>query len=76
MEEEVLNGAHEVLRRYRPAILLETSMEFEAIRKRQTRKQVLSTLAELGYDVFDFSHSALRPIRYPDLPQNCLALPK
>ncbi len=76
MEIEVLLGARATLARFRPVIVFESLLEFEAIRNRAIRKEVEDLLLGLGYEILGIADSGPQlPARYPSLPANCLALP-
>ena len=72
-ELSVCQGGVETLRRYRPTLLIETLMEFDG--PEQRRRQLVELLSSLGYKLYDATPGNPRPVHYPDLPPNALALP-
>lgn len=76
MESEVLKGARETLKRYHPQIVFESSIEFEAIRKRPVRKELFEELESLDYKILGIGHNGeFIPQTYPHLLANSVALP-
>lgn len=75
MELEVLRGARGLLERFHPAILFESSLEFEALRGMPLRRMTQDYLRELGYTLYGLRTDGTRaPVSYPAFPQNSLAL--
>jgi FkbM family methyltransferase len=75
MEEEVLRGGRGLLTRFQPAILFESTLEFESHRARPTRKALAEFLLSLGYDLYRIdTHGGFQPVHYPDFGNNTLAL--
>ena len=72
MEWEILQGAKETLRRFHPVVYLETSLVFESIRRVPVRKWCADWLGDLGYRLYDPKTD--RPVSYPRLPPNSIAL--
>lgn len=69
METEVIAGGRVAIGRFMPTFLLETSMEFEAIRRSPVRRRLVELLEGLGYELFAVgAGGALTPCRYPNLP--------
>lgn len=75
MEYQVLKGGEHTLRQHRPKILLETLMVFEDHLGTPVRKHSEELLHALGYRLFSFEDGDLREVRYPNFPDNVLALP-
>jgi FkbM family methyltransferase len=77
MEGEVLRGAEKTLAKYRPEILFETLMEFEAIRGEKVREETLAWLKQRNYRIHALGENGeLREAVYPHLPEMCLATPE
>jgi FkbM family methyltransferase len=77
MELEVLTGARQLIRRFRPKIFFETILDFETFRGRPIRQLSERLLRDLGYRLFKISADGnLEPVVYPHFSQNTLALPE
>lgn len=76
MEYEVLCGAKNCLRQYRPVIFFESLMEFESYRGKPVLKHLSTYLRELGYEFFEISPKGKRtPVDYPYFSSSTLAVP-
>lgn len=77
MELEVLTGAKELIRKFRPKIIYETMMDFELYRKAPIRKLTEDFLRENGYELFRVTEKeGAVPVTYPHFSLNTLALPR
>jgi hypothetical protein len=75
MEFEVLSGARELLRRFKPKVYFESSMDFEIYRRAPVRKAAAELLGEMGYRFFTVHNGKrLREVAYPNFPSNTFAL--
>lgn len=71
MELEVLEGAKNTLEEFQPDLILETDMEFEAIRGFPVRQKVETFLNGLGYEFFAVEpQGKLRKVTYPHFTAN------
>ncbi len=76
METEVLEGARKALQKFRPKVVFETLMDFEAIRKRPIRKEAEAFFLSLNYQIYDIlDDGSIRKTSYPNFGLNSLALP-
>jgi FkbM family methyltransferase len=76
MEWEVLSGARNLIRKFRPKIFFESLMDFETFRGVPIRKLTAELLAGLGYELYSVSSDgSLKAVAYPDFSANTLALP-
>jgi len=76
METEVLEGARQVISRFRPKIVFETLMDFETILGRPIRQEAETLLKSLGYEIYEIlDDGSIRKTAYPHFGLNSLALP-
>lgn len=76
MELEVFRGGKETLTRYRPVLLFESLMDFEKYRRAPIRKELVTFLRGLNYQLFRLDAKGRRsPVDYPYLTEATLALP-
>lgn len=76
MELEVFKGGKETLTRYRPVLLFESLMDFETYRNAPIRKELVSFLKSLGYELYRLDAKGRKAsVDYPNLTEVTLGLP-
>lgn len=75
MEYEVLLGARECLKKYKPAVIFESHIGIEELLGLPVLKYIQGFLESMGYTLYQFDKDKLfKEIKYPDFPHDTIAV--